>query len=83
MEYRGKVVRIWTDGEDEATPPSDRAYVDIDRPALPDLLRSAQYDLVGFLRARRDWTEEIAPEHADRLVVALDAKLQISEPLPL
>ncbi|MFC4021108.1 hypothetical protein ACFOW4_24640 [Micromonospora sp. GCM10011542] len=83
VEYRGEVVRVWTEGADVATPPADRTYVDVNRAALPGLLRSAQCDLIGFLEAARNWANRIVPEHADQFVAALDAGLQISEPLPL
>lgn len=83
VEYRGEVVRVWTDDGDLDGPPANRGHVDIDRAALPDLLRSAQYDLLGFLRAARNWASEIAPEHADLFVAALDTGLEISAPLPL
>ncbi|OKI77715.1 hypothetical protein A6A27_17320 [Micromonospora sp. CB01531] len=83
VEYHGDVVRVWAEGGDEATPPADRACVDVDRATLPDLLRSAQRDLVGFLDVTRAWANEVAPQQADQVVAALDAGLAISEPLPL
>ncbi|MEU5721508.1 hypothetical protein ABZ783_06770 [Micromonospora sp. NPDC047738] len=83
VEYHGEVVRVWAEGGDEATPPADRACVDVDRAALSDLLRSAQRDLVGFLDVTRIWANEVAPQQADQFLAALDAGLAISEPLPL
>jgi hypothetical protein len=50
---------------------------------LPDLLRSAQRDLIGFLGAADEWARRIAPKHADRFVAALDAGLEIRKPLLL
>jgi hypothetical protein len=83
VEYRGEVVRVWTEGGDLPRPPANRTSVDLDRAVLPDLLRWAQRDLFGFLSAARDWANATASQHAGRFVAALDASLKISEPLPL
>ncbi|WP_432050649.1 hypothetical protein [Verrucosispora sp. NA02020] len=83
VEYCGQVLRIWTDGGDSASPPTDRTYVDVDRVALPELLQSAQGSLIDFLRVAHGWANEILPEKGACLVDALDSGLQISEPLAL
>ncbi|MEU2613935.1 hypothetical protein ABZ570_20465 [Micromonospora sp. NPDC007271] len=65
-----------------AQPEDSRQYVDLDRSALPDLLRAAQHDLIGFLTVLRAWVDEVAPEQADRFVAAVDKGLEITAPLP-
>lgn len=82
VEYRGDLVRVWTDSGDDGNPPASRAYVDLDSTSVPALLRSAQRDLAGFLAAADTWANSIAPTHASRFITALDAGLQISAPLP-
>ncbi|MFC4148587.1 hypothetical protein ACFO0M_20220 [Micromonospora mangrovi] len=83
VEYRGQVLRVWTDGGDGAPPSPDRKYVDVDRAALPELLQTAQRDLIDLLRVAQGWANEIAPGQGAGLAAALDAGLQISEPLAL
>lgn len=77
----GPVLRLWRDTAQllaGALPgPSDQ-YIDIPRDALPDLLRSVQQDLIGFLVALRQWAQDVVPDLADRLVIAVDRRLQIS-----
>ncbi|WP_433273359.1 hypothetical protein ACQPZF_18845 [Actinosynnema sp. CS-041913] len=77
VEYVGDVVRVWTaEGR-------DGPHVDIGRPALPGMLRQAQRDLTAFLGALRTWARTHSPRQTELLVAAVDAGLEITEPLPL
>ncbi|MEV0677476.1 hypothetical protein AB0I60_13240 [Actinosynnema sp. NPDC050436] len=78
VEYVGEeVVRVWP-GEGRGGP-----HVDVARQALPRMLRQAQRDLTGFLDALRAWAATHSPAHAELLVAAVDAGLEITEPLPV
>ena len=57
--------------------------MDFELAALPDMLRSAQRDLIAFLDLTRAWAEDVAPDRAARLCAALDVGLSITEPLPI
>lgn len=87
LESKGEVVRLRRD-EDRLLPegqlpgPSEQ-HIDIPRDALPDLLRSVQRDLAGFLAALHRWAQGIAPDLADQLVSELDRRLRISDPLDI
>ncbi len=77
VEHVGDQVRVWT-GEGR-----DQPYVDIGRQALPGMLRQAQRDLTEFLGALRTWALTHSPQQSELLVAAVDAGLEITEPLPL
>jgi hypothetical protein len=79
-EHRGDDVRIWCDAE---LPADQQTHLDFPRGALPDLLRAAHRDIVGFLAAVRGWADVIAPEYADRLVAKLAFVLRTKAPLDL
>jgi hypothetical protein len=82
LEHRGDTVRVWARVDDEAEVLSGPC-VDFELAALPDMLRSAQRDLIAFLDLTRAWAEDVAPDRAARLCAALDVELSITEPLPI
>ncbi|MBB5954033.1 hypothetical protein FHS29_000603 [Saccharothrix tamanrassetensis] len=77
VEYVGDVVRVWP-GEGH-----DGPHLDVPRQALPGMLRQAQRDLTAFLGTLRTWARTYSPQQAELLVAAVDAGLEITEPLPL
>jgi hypothetical protein len=79
-EYRGGDVRIWSNSE---LPADQQIHLDFPRVALPDMLRAAHRDIVGFLTAVRGWADAAAPEYADRLVAKLAFVLRTKAPLDL
>lgn len=86
LEHRGPVIRLWKDKNrllpGELPGPSEQ-HIDIPRDVLPWLLQAVHQDLASFLVALRQWAQDMVPDLADPLVLAVDRRLQISAPLDI
>jgi hypothetical protein len=71
------VVRVWV-AQGRELP-----HIDLARSDVPKMLRQVQRDLTAFLSTLRTWADIYAPTQGELLVAAVDAGLQITEPLPL
>ncbi|WP_434587436.1 hypothetical protein [Streptomyces sp. A5-4] len=76
VEHTGATVRLWPGGNS-----SEGLPVDLPLAQLPELLRSVQDDLVGFLARVAEWSTHYAPSLAAALVAKLDAELAVGAPL--
>jgi hypothetical protein len=85
VEVTDDELRVWQDGgPNRHHGPWAGVNVAVPRPLLPDLLRNAQQDLVGFLAALEAWTTRIElGESGTALVEAVDQHFTITAPLDL
>jgi hypothetical protein len=79
----GDELRVWQDGG----PSLYRGrwaglHIDLPHRALPELLRSAQRDLIGFLHALTGWAKRVGlQQRGTALVEAIDENFVITAPL--
>ncbi|MFE3455853.1 hypothetical protein ACFXJ8_43830 [Nonomuraea sp. NPDC059194] len=77
IEHDSQIIQLRQ--HDQDVPPL--LAIEITRSELPRLLTTAQLHLSGFLNLVQQWTANVTPRLADRLVAALDEHLMITEPL--
>jgi hypothetical protein len=85
VEFVGEDLRVWQDGGPNRHRGrwADRNVV-VPRPALPDLLKDVQRDLLGFLAALEAWGSRIGlGERGTALVDVVDRNFHITRPLDL